>query len=249
MSSIPPTPNQWSETTSSLFIDLADIFVPASAEQTSTLLQLIPARPDEEFTLVELATGEGLQAEAILEHFSRCHYLALDGSATMRSKQRQRLARFDDRFEARDFELSSQTWRSQLPSQVRCVFSSLCVHHLDGSGKRQLFRDMRKGLESGGALLVADIIQPTSPQIAAFFAQQYDEIVREQSIALRGDLSGYEEFEKQAWNYFRYDYATSDQYDQPSPLYEQLRWLQEVNYNRVDCYWMRAGHAIYGGFK
>lgn len=249
MSDPTTSPNQWSESDSNLFLDLAEIFVPARAEQTSALLQLIPAQTNEEFTVVELAAGEGKLAEAILERFPRCHYLALDGSEAMRARAQQRLARFGERLEIRPFELAEQTWRAQLPAQVRCVLSSLCVHHLNGSGKRRLFHDMLKHLEPGGALLLADIILPASQQIANFFAQQYDEIVREQSTAICGDLSGYEEFQKQKWNYFRYDFGKPDLYDQPSLLSDQLRWLQEVNFGQIDCYWMRAGHAIYGGYK
>ncbi|HET8846619.1 MAG TPA: class I SAM-dependent methyltransferase [Ktedonobacteraceae bacterium] len=249
MNETAPSANQWSENDSSIFLDLADIFVPAREEQVRSLLQLIPAEADENFTVVELASGGGKLIEAVLEHFPHCHAIALDGSEAMRAHTQQRLARFGSRLEIRPFELSEYTWRNELPDRVRCVLSSLCVHHLDGSGKRQLFRDMLKHLEPGGALLLADIILPADPHIARFFAQQYDDLVREQSLASRGDLSGYEEFEKQKWNYFRYDYGKPDLYDQPSLLYEQLRWLQEVNFRQVDCYWMRAGHAIYGGYK
>ena len=249
MQNVPLPVNQWEESDSKLFLNFAETFVPARTEQTQTLLQLIPATPDEEFLIVELASGEGKLAEAILERFPHCHYLALDGSETMRTTTQQRLERFQDRLEVQTFTLEEQSWRTGLSSQVRCVLSSLCIHHLDGAGKRQLFRDMLKHLEPGGTLLVADIILPANQRVANLFAQQYDEIVREQSMALSGDLSGYDAFEKLRWNFFRYDYGKPDLYDKPSLLEEQLRWLREVNFRQVDCYWMRAGHAVYGGYR
>lgn len=249
MSKIPASQNQWSETDSNLFLNLAEIFVPARAEQISTLLQLIPAQADEKCIIVELGAGEGALAEAVLEHFSRCHYIALDGSEAMRTRMQHRLARFGARLEIRPFELEQTAWRAELPEQVRCVLSSLCVHHLDANNKRQLFCDAFKHLEPRGALLLADLVLPANRHIADFFADQYDKIVREQSLELRGDLSGFEDFQQQTWNYFRYDYGKPDLYDQPSPLGDQLRWLQEVLFSVVDCYWMRAGHAIYGGYK
>ncbi len=249
MSNIPTSPNQWDETDSNLFLNLAEIIVPSRAEQTSALLQLIPAEANEEFIAVELAAGEGALAEAILESFPHCHYIALDGSETMRTRMQQRLARFNERLEIHSFDLGEATWRAELPEQVRCVLSSLCIHHLNHSGKRQLFHDMFHHLEPHGALLLADIILPANQRVANFFAQQYDKIVREQSLELRGDLSGYEDFQQQTWNYFRYDYGKPDLYDQPSLLSDQLRWLEEVCFRQVDCYWMRAGHAVYGGYK
>jgi tRNA (cmo5U34)-methyltransferase len=243
----PNTTNLWSEQNSTLFIEQADLFVPARAEQTATLLDLIPARPDEAFTLVELAAGAGTLAQAILERFPHCHYIALDGSQVMREHMRQRLHAFEDRLDIRPFELAEQDWHKTLPESLRCVISSLSVHHLSDAGKRQLFRNMFARLAPGGALLLADIIKPANQQIAKLFARQHDEIVHQQSVALRGDPSGYEEFEKAQWNYFIY--GDPDGYDQPSPLHDQLRWLLEVRFSVVDCFWLRAGHAIYGGYK
>ena len=82
--SVNETSNQWNEGDSEIFLDLGEIFVPGRAEQMETLLDLIPARTDEHFTVVELASGEGALAQAILERFPACHYLAFDGSAVMR---------------------------------------------------------------------------------------------------------------------------------------------------------------------
>lgn len=247
MSESTNTTNLWSEESSATFIDLAEIFVPARAEQTAALLDLIPAHPDESFTIVELAAGEGILAQAILERFPHCHYIALDGSETMRERMRQRLSAFQDRLDIRAFELAESDWHKTLPESLRCVVSSLSVHHLSNAGKRLLFRNMFARLAPGGALLLADIIKPANQHIANLFARQYDEIVRQQSLAIRGDLSGYEQFEKEQWNYFTYGDPAG--YDKPSLLHDQLRWLLEVRFSLVDCFWLRAGHAIYGGYK
>jgi tRNA (cmo5U34)-methyltransferase len=242
------TPNQWSEDDSTTFLDLAELFVPGRAEQTNTLLQLMPARTDEHFTVVELASGEGVLAQAILERFPQCHYIALDGSATMREQLAQNLERFSNRLEILPFDLAQHEWRNNLPVPLRCVLSSLCVHHLSDKGKRQLFNAMAAQLKPGGALLLADVIEPATQQIANLFARQYDDIVRQQSLAIRGNLSGYEQFLQQKWNYFLHDYNDPESYDHPSRLSNQLDWLKEAGFKTVDCFWMQAGHAIYGGY-
>ncbi len=249
MSETAPATNQWSEENSANFIDLAEIFVPGRVEQTATLLDLIPAERDEAFTVVELASGEGVLAEAVMEGFPRCHYVALDGSPLMRERTKQRVERFGDRLEVQPFEISNQEWRATLPGPLRCVLSSLCVHHLSGEQKQQLFRDMMARLEPGGALLLADIIEPASPRIARLFSRQYEEITRAQSLAVKGDLSGFEQFQRLQWNYFAYDYGTGQTFDQPSLISDQLLWLHEAGFSQVDCYWMRAGHAVYGGYR
>ena len=247
----PDSTDQWDEDSSQSFLAVSDIFVPGRAEQTNTLLDLIPAQQDEVFTIAELAAGGGELAETILDRFPNCHYIALDGSDMMLAQLHERLARFAERIEIRSFDIAAQDWRTRLPTPLRCVLSSLCVHHLFGTQKRQLFHDMRKSLEPGGALLIADIIKPANERIAQLFARQYDEIVREQSLAIRGDLSGWQHFNELEWNYFLHDYYLPDAatIDHPSLLNDQLRWLSEVGFSMVDCYWMRAGHAIFGGYK
>ena len=243
------TSNQWNEGDSEIFLDLGEIFVPGRAEQMETLLDLIPARTDEHFTVVELASGEGALAQAILERFPACHYLAFDGSAVMRQHMRQRLAQFSNRLEIRPFELAAQEWRATLPVPLRCVVSSLSIHHLFDEEKQQLFRQLAAHLEPTGALLVADIIRPATQQVADLFAQQYDDIVRRQSLNVRGNLSGYEQFQQLKWNYFLYDYNSVDTNDHPACLSDQLGWLQEAGFSLVDCFWLQAGHAVYGGYK
>jgi hypothetical protein len=108
---------------------------------------------------------------------------------------------------------------------------------------------MAKQLELEGALLLADVIKPATPRIASLFAQQYDAIVRAQSIAAHGDLSGYEHYQMLQWNYFTYDYNDPDSYDKPSLLSDQLLWLREAGFSYADCFWLQAGHAIYGGYR
>ena len=56
----------------------------------------------------------------------------------------------------------------------------------------------------------------------------------------------FQQFEQEHWNLFHYP---DPDFDKPSPLFEQLLWLQAVGFAVVDCFWMQAGHAIYGGYK
>ena len=239
----------WSEDASTTFIDTADLFVPARAEQIATLVALIPARPDEAFTIAELASGDGTLAQAILDAFPLCSYLALDGSDVMREALRARLAAYGDRVTVRPFRMEAREWREALPTPLRCVVSSLCVHHLEGEAKRDLFADMAASLEPGGALLLADVVEPATPWLASLYARQYDEIVQQQSLAAYGDLRGFDRFEDEQWNYFSHDYGIPDSIDHPSPLADQLLWLRDAGYVLVDCFWLRAGHAVFGGYR
>jgi hypothetical protein len=236
----------WTEDNSASFIDVADVYVPERQEQMRTLVELIPAGADEEFTVAELGAGGGALARAILDAYPRCRYLALDGSAVMRAELARTLAPYGERVEVRDFDLAAPDWRAALPSPLRAVVSSLVVHHLDGDGKRALYADLAARLEPGGALLLADVVTPGAARAGAVFARQWDDAARAQSLAQAGDLSLFARFQADEWNLYTFP---DDVTDHPSALFEQLQWLRTAGFAQVDAFWMRAGHAIFGGYR
>jgi tRNA (cmo5U34)-methyltransferase len=249
MDDVTSATHKWTEGDSARFLGAADLFVPAREEQLATLLALMTAGRDEAFQVVELGAGAGALARAVLDLFPHCRYLALDGSAQMRESMAQSLASFGDRLAIGSFELVEQAWREALPAPLRYVLSSLCIHHLPGAYKRQLFADLAARIEPGGALLIADIVEPATPAIAALYARQYDEIVQAQSLAASADLRGFEKFQQQKWNYFIHDYGVPDSGEYPSLLSDQLEWLREAGFGVIDCFWLRAGHAVFGGYR
>ena len=85
--------------------------------------------------------------------------VGLDGSSQMLAKAGELLAPHGERAALRTFRLEDSSWMEALPP-VRVFLSSLVLHHLDGPGKRELFERLLFGLEPGGALLFADLMQP-----------------------------------------------------------------------------------------
>ena len=237
-------PLPWQEADSRLFIERGRVYTPRRDEIEAMLLALVPAEEGEPFMAVELGTGEGWLSAAVLRRFPQARVVGLDGSLAMLDATRQSLAPYAGRFDLRPFRLEDAAWRASL-SNVRVILSSLVVHHLDDAGKQRLFADLYAALEPGGALLLADLVAPTSETARRAYAHAWDEEVRRQSVELTGDLRAYDEFVRTGWNL--YDYP--DPVDTPSPLPDQLRWLTDIGYVGVDVFWLRAGHAVYGGYK
>jgi len=235
----------WSESDSEHFIDVGEIHTPKRDEIQRTILDLIPAESDEAFFVVELGVGDGWLGAAILHRFPHAHVLGLDGSLTMLRETGMRLQQFDDRYELRQFRLEDMAWMDELTVQPRCFVSSLVIHHLDGPLKQHLYRRMHSCLDDCGAVIIADIVAPTSERERRYMAQQWDAEVERQSREMRGSLDVYQEFVSDQSNWFEYP----DPMDMPSSVPEHLRWLADCGFQGVDVFWARAGHAVYGGFK
>lgn len=236
---------RWEERHSRGFLDYARYFVPERRRQMDIILGLVP-EPPHGALLVEIGSGEGLLSLALLERFPACRVLALDGSAEMRAETLAACRDHADRLVVADFDLFARDWRvfSDAP---HAIVSSLVIHHLSGEEKRQLFNDMADALAPGGAFVIADMLRPASAASLAIAAAGWDEAVRANALALDGDLQAFEEFERLDWNYFRN--PERHRRDRPSSLADQLLWLAEAGLGEVDCAWLFAGHAVFGGRK
>lgn len=238
------SPNTWTESDSKFYQAIAAVAVPARVEQMAALLTLLPFRRIEPFRAVELGCGEGRLSQALLDCFPRTAVVALDGSPEMRRQAAGRLSRFDSRVSVQPFELTAMDWLPHLEA-ADCVLASLCLHHLDDTEKQQLFAAIFNHLSRRGVFLIADLVKPQRPEAGELFASTWDRLAEAQSIAQAGSPQGFEQFVEAQWNYYHFD----DPVDKPSPLFDQLIWLKIAGFAVVDCFWLQAGHAIYGGYK
>jgi tRNA threonylcarbamoyl adenosine modification protein (Sua5/YciO/YrdC/YwlC family) len=107
--------------------------------------------------VLELGTGTGETARRLLDAHPGASLVGIDRSPDMLGAARQRLgperaelvvARLEDELPPGPFDL---------------VASALCVHHLRGAEKRDLFRRVRSALgPSGGRFVLADVVVPAS---------------------------------------------------------------------------------------
>jgi SAM-dependent methyltransferase len=235
----------WSEDSSRQFIDLGHIYTPARDEVQQAILDLMPADHDEAFLVVELGVGSGWLSAAILEHFPAASVLGLDGSPTMLRESEARLQPYAGRITLRPFRLEDRSWLAEIGHNVRCFLSSLVIHHLDADGKQTLYRDLYEHLGAGGAMLIADLVAPSSERERLYMARAYTAEVQRQSLEFTGSLQAYQQFLHDQWNWFEHP----DPMDMPSTVHDHLRWLDEAGFATVNAFWQRAGHAIYGGYK
>ena len=233
----------WTEDLSEDFIKTGRYFIPEREAQIDTLCALVPPA-GRQGLIIDLCCGEGLLAAALLARYPGCRVLALDGSPAMLAHARQVCAAYGERFSAGRIDLFASDWRSP-ELRPGAILSSLAVHHLDGPGKLQLYRDCHAMLQPGGALLIADLVQPASAAANDYTGQSYDEAIRQRALALDGHTAMYEHFQRSEWNLFRYP----DKMDKPSTVLDNLRWLEAAGFEGADVFWLLAGHAIYGGYK
>lgn len=106
--------------------------------------------------ILDLGTGTGVTALAVLAEHPGAQIFGIDKSAAMLTRARSvlpanadlRVARLEDPLPEGPFDL---------------VVSALAVHHLDGPGKADLFRRIAAVLQPIGRLVLGDVIVPEDP--------------------------------------------------------------------------------------
>jgi tRNA (cmo5U34)-methyltransferase len=107
---------------------------------------------------LELGVGTGETARRILARHPGADWTAIDANDAMLSRAREVLP---------DAELIKSRLEDPLPVGARAfdlVVSSLAVHHLDGAGKRDLFRRVYDVLDDGGMFVLGDVVVPKDPR-------------------------------------------------------------------------------------
>ncbi|MEX1357282.1 MAG: class I SAM-dependent methyltransferase [Gaiellaceae bacterium] len=106
--------------------------------------------------MLELGTGTGETATRIVRLYPEARLTGLDSSPYMLAAARAELgqdpllvvARLEDPLPPGPYDL---------------VFSALAIHHLDGEGKRDLFRRVARVLRPGGRFVLGDVVVPADP--------------------------------------------------------------------------------------
>jgi trans-aconitate methyltransferase len=233
----------WTEDDSRTYREIAEVAVPRRQEMTATIVAAVPFSRDEPVKMLDLGSGDGRLAEALLTVFPRATLTALDGSESMRRDASQRLAVFGDRARVAAFDVAALDWWDRMFG-VDLLVSSLCLHHLNDAKKQYLYKAAAERLSARGAMLVADLIDPQHPASRRLAADQWDAQAKQQAEVL-GAPELFQRFVDTRWNHFRFP----DEGDHPSALFHHLVWLRHAGFAAVDCCWLHAGHAVFGGFK
>jgi L-threonylcarbamoyladenylate synthase len=110
--------------------------------------------------ILDLGTGTGETARRVLERHPEARLVGVDENEGM-------LAVAASQLPAERVELRVGRIEEPLPDGTfDLVISALCVHHLDGEGKAELFRRVRDALVPGGLFVLGDVIVPEEPSLA-----------------------------------------------------------------------------------
>lgn len=211
-------------------------YIPRYDEMIATAVSLVGGE------VVDLGTGTGALAAAILDAQPAAHVRLVDIDPAMLDAARTRVARFGDRAELvhASFDPDGAStaglpnlW-AELPA-IDAFVASLALHHVpELDRKRALYARIREVLRPGGRLVIADAtVHEHGPERDLAFAT-WSAWMAQHGIA-----------QAEAEALFA-KWAGEDRY---YPLATELRLLAEAGFARPECFWKYGPMAVYGAFR
>jgi tRNA (cmo5U34)-methyltransferase len=203
------------------------------AEQLTFVARLLPFKPDEAFTFIDLGAGTGAAARAVLAEYPAATGILAEYSPQMTAEGRRQLTDYEGRYRYVEFDMLDATWPNDVPL-LDAAISALSVHHLPDARKAALFAEIRAHLRTDGWYVNYDPVSAPDDALERIWERVND----------RYDTNGpfkraHRTPEEQARfeNHVRYII----------PLQPQLDWLRAAGFVDVDVYWKRLDWVIYGG--
>jgi ubiquinone/menaquinone biosynthesis C-methylase UbiE len=224
------------------FLDERSLMIPDRARQIDVLLRLLRHAPRRPGHVLDLGTGDGILLTAVLEGFPQSTGVALDFSPPMLEHARQRLHAFGARAVVVEGDLGSPGWRQHLHGKFDAVISGFAIHHLPHERKRALYEEVYRLLPAGGMFINCEHVASATPELERL----HDEAMAENLWRRRrdrGEQVTLEQVHREFLN--RADRAANIL----ATVEEQCRWLREIGFRNVDCFWKLFELAIFGGTR
>jgi tRNA (cmo5U34)-methyltransferase len=180
--------------------------------------------------ILDLGSGSGVLAEMLLERFPEAHVDLLDFSSNMLAVAERKLLRFAHRT-----TMIEGLFEDMPSGPFDAVVSTLALHHLEtDEEKRSLYSRIYHSLTPGGCFWQGEYVLSSSREDSALNEDSWADWLRTQNFSEEEVIKLRERVSAN---------------DRPAPLADQLRWLQDLGFARVDCTWRYIKFAVFGGWK
>lgn len=201
--------------------------IPNYEEQNDVIAKLIPFDRNKKLTALDLGCGTGILSYLILKEFPNAQVTAFDLAENMLKVCKKNLGIYRDRLELKQGNFGAD----EIGQGYDIVLSGLSTHHLDNTGKTNLYKRIYQGLNPGGVFINREIILGATPNLTEQYHQLWREYIRSNG---EDDKKWFEKYLEE---------------DIPASVEDQLEWLIDAGFIDVGCHWRYLNFAVFGGRK
>lgn len=219
------------ETEARKFDNVIPLLIPFYNEIYNILIDSIPFYRNTSIKILDIGCGTGTFVKIIKEKFPNSKITCLDFAQNMIEVAKEKLNTFKDDI---DF-LVGDFNNLNIKNEFDVIVSSFALHHIQtDKEKKLLYKNIYQALNKSGAFFTADIVLGVNNYIKNLYEKKWENYIIKQfnKSGLKQDI-----LEK---------YQTDDN---PSKLFDHLKWLENSGFNQIETIWKYYNFAIFGGFK
>ena len=230
-----------SEELAKLFLEDVRGALPLATEQIDVLLRVAGAMLPGVERLLDLGCGDGILGRAVLKAYPGAAAVFVDFSPPMMEAARKAAAAEGCRavFLLEDFGLKSWADAVRGHGPFDLIVSGLAIHHQGDDRKREIYQEVFNLLRPGGLFLNLEHVASAAAAHEAFDGLLVDSLWSYHQR--RGGAKTRQEVAREY--YFRRDKEANIL----APLDVQCRWLKEIGFVDVDCFFKLFEVALFGG--
>lgn len=207
------------------YVQNTDTAFPEAQEVYGILIATQPFERDATLRILDIGSGHGVVAGALLSALPNATAVGLDMSEPMMAEGRVRMAPFGDRFSYHVGDFADGEIPDDLEGTFDLIVSARAIHHLLSPDKAKLYAQIFSRLNDGGAFYNIDNMRPRDEFFRGVYRKMGHRGTRPQGM---GTPSGTE---------------------RPDPVDDQVTWLRDAGFSHVDCLWKKLGRAMIVGYK
>jgi tRNA (cmo5U34)-methyltransferase len=216
--------------------------LPNAADQLEVMLRVLTFTERPIRRVLDLGSGSGVLAGAILERLPDAAMLLADFSEPMLDAARPHFPSPPHALRSVDFSTSAWVDLVRDLAPFDAVVSGFAIHHQPDERKRELYTETFGLLAPGAPFIHIEHVASASPWIE----HQFNELLVDRMFAYDQATNGGRSREQVSTDYvYRPDKAANIL----APLETQLEWLRQIGYQDVDCLFKVYELALFIGRK
>lgn len=216
--------------------------IPFGAEQIEIMLRFLATRAEPVRRFADLGCGDGVLSRAVLGQYPEAQGVLVDFSAPMLEAAKKQLGERASQLRFATADLADPGWLklAGVDTSLDAVVSGYAIHHLPDRRKRQLYAEIFAHLDRNGVFVNVEHVASATPQVEAMS----DDLMIDSLCAFHREREPGKTRADVAREFVhRPDKAANIL----APVEVQCRWLRDIGFADVDCYFKAFELAVFGG--
>jgi ubiquinone/menaquinone biosynthesis C-methylase UbiE len=218
--------------------------IPMVREQIGIMMAILKSGQQPIGNFIDLGCGDGILGATILNEYPSARGVLADFSEPMLAQAHEQLKGFESQLVFENLDYGDPAWVSKMRPHAPfdAIVSSYSIHHQPDVRKREIYQEIYSLLEPSGWFINIEHIAAEAQLTIDLFNKHIVDHWYEQE-KLKGGAKTYEEVAETFMSRPDKDANILLSVD------AQCKWLREIGYEEVDCYFRVYELAVFGGRK